>query len=230
MSNYEAFHMGIQQNYMQWQKFLDWWAGRKFMREIVFGYEHPVRKITKDTNHLIKQMLFFCDPRQNTQRNRKHPHVWLTVYSFRKEDLEDTTRPRPRYNTAVINRILFDFDAKIAGTMPTLEELRKPYEEASTIADEGGIMVFSGRKGFQVHLLLMEEITVEELGRRQRHREDLWGFETSDKQIYGDAARVCRMPFSVHPVTDLCCVLCRPGETLESIYARAHRVQPPEVL
>jgi len=226
MNNYELFHNSLKTNYFAWQKFLDAWLGRNYLREVLFGYGGSVvRKKTSGTNQLIKQMMYFADPRRNLAQDKPNPHIWVSVYKFRADN-----GLRPDYSSAIIDKMLFDFDADVAEDVPTIHELRQPYNDAMSVQYSGATALLSGRKGFQAHYPInATEKELEAVPLRDRHiRIDaLYGFQAVDEQVHGDYARVCRLPFSVHPVSQLQAVIVRKGESLESVYERAKQFQPP---
>lgn len=221
--SYSDFHSTLKTNYRDWQRFLDWWCGEQtFTRDVLFG---GVRKLTNGTNHLLKQMLFFCDPVQNANRNRSNPDVWLSVFSYREIDTE-WSRPRPDYETAIVDRMLFDFDADVRTMCPTIEDLRAPYDEAMSLQEEeGATVLFSGRKGFQAHVKC--NLHPAQLKGIQEQWQNVEGWQTSDPSVYGDLTRVCRLPYTVHATSGLQCVLIKKGEPLEEIYERAQSVNIP---
>lgn len=232
MSRQEQFHNSLKSDYFKWQKFLDGWLGRKFIREIVFAYDGTViRKVSTGTNQLIKQLMFFADPNQNAKMGREKPNIWITKYKFgalRDADTYYQASPRADYSTAKIDGLLFDFDAEIAEDIPTIAELRIPYEEAMTLqTNHDAKVMLSARKGFHAHVPITDQKDIP-LRTRQERIAEFWGLTTADSQVFGDYARVCRLPYSIHPKSGLQAVMVRKDESLESVIDRAsHGFQIP---
>jgi len=216
------FHDSLQNHYKDYIKFFEYWLGDKenFIRELCFGYEETAfRKLTTSSQHLLKQLLYYCDPDANIRSNRSPvPNVWISVFEFESLD-PDSKRPRPLYSSAIINTIPFDFDFE--------ECLQVAWDEAEPLRGVGGRVLFTGKKGFQAHLPSEVRLTPEQLKAAQEARHLVLDWQSSDPAIYGDAARVLRLPFSLHRETGLCAVLVQDDDTLESVLDRAQQVVVP---
>lgn len=120
---------------------------------------------------------------------------------------------------AAINRLFFDFDA---------EDLKAPMREAKKLIeslDVKPLVVFSGRKGFHVHVIFRRVFvdfeTVKEAARRVMTNLRL---KTCDPAVF-EVARLCRVPFTEHSTTGLKCTIIdsekflkmTPGEVLKFV-------------
>ena len=85
-----------------WLRFLrDWLGGEIFIREVMFGH----RRITESTLQIHDQMLYFLSP------NQKPVDAFVSVYAFAEKE-RGPKRELPKYDTAIVDRLLFDFDCE----------------------------------------------------------------------------------------------------------------------
>ncbi|MEM2679529.1 MAG: hypothetical protein QXU01_03840 [Candidatus Hadarchaeales archaeon] len=132
---------------------------------------------------------------------------FASVYSFEGEYSYGKAWDR---NKAIIDRVFFDFDCKEAPR----EAMKETKKLVRTLSAKP-IVVFSGAKGFHVHILFRRTKAgfenVKEFGKKIIEKLKL---RTCDPQVF-DVARLCRVPLSHHSSTGNRCVVINAEKFLK---------------
>lgn len=203
-----------------WLRFLRHWLGSEvFIREVVFGH----RRLTQSIMQMHNQMLYFLSPKMPAT------NAFVSVYAY-EAVVQGNRRTQPDYSTAIIDRLLFDFDSE--------DNLAAAYNDMLELNDRlkaDGFSrhnVFTAGKGFQVHALLKlppgcppQPISPDAL----RSLQEGWArnLSTADTTVWGDTARVSRIPFTPHAKHDrVALLLPEPVPELEVIIKRSQEIRP----
>lgn len=126
---------------------------------------------------------------------RLREDVFVSVFSFQK--IPERGKQWNR-SEAKIDRLFFDLDSK--------EDISLALKEAKKIIhalDTKPIVVFSGAKGFHVHIALNEvKVSAQTLKITGLSIAERFKLKTIDPSVF-EIARVCRAPFSLHSSTKL---------------------------
>jgi len=129
------------------------------------------------------------------------------VYSFEGEYQTGVACDRSK---AIINRLFFDFDCK-ESPATALKEVKKFINALSAKP----IVVFSGAKGFHVHIVFKKTnvmpSTIKKFG---LFAIEMLKLKTCDPQVF-EVARLCRVPFSIHSATDARCTIIDADRVLK---------------
>ena len=127
---------------------------------------------------------------------------FMSVYSFSGEYENGKRWEREK---AIIDRMFFDFDCEESLT-PALREAKKLIRYLSAVP----MVVFSGSKGFHVHVMFEPvRVSPEAIKRTGTLIAERLKLRTCDTQVF-EVARLCRVPFSVHSATGLKATLISP--------------------
>uniref|UniRef100_A0A7C2S6C5 Uncharacterized protein n=1 Tax=Archaeoglobus fulgidus TaxID=2234 RepID=A0A7C2S6C5_ARCFL len=135
---------------------------------------------------------------------------FASVYSFDCKYRDGRQWDR---NSAVINRMFFDFDCP-EDPKAALKEAKKLIRELSVAP----LVTFSGAKGFHVHVVFrrvaIRPETLKMFGTRIAERLKL---KTCDTQVF-EVARLSRVPFSLHSKSGLPCTPIRASRLLKMTF------------
>jgi hypothetical protein len=145
------------------------------MTYIEFG--KPQRRLCKTPEDLRRYIRLY---------NHK-ADCYRTVYRFERMELDG--RPRPDYNSAIVDKVFFDFDGKGA-----FNNMQKTHEK---LLDDNikHIINFSGN-GFHVFVFCKNENIINKKAALKRY--SLGVTKKLDRQVAGDLARLVRIPFTYH--------------------------------
>lgn len=105
------------------------------------------------------------------------------------------------------------------------EDLANAYADMRTLVNRVGsnvgghartCVVYTANKGFQVHVIKDWASTIE---MKEAYPRLTSGLLSSDGSVLADTARVCRLPFSLHPGTYRQAIIVRPDWPLDKIEA-----------
>lgn len=134
---------------------------------------------------------------------------FTSVYSF--EDDFQTGKPWNR-DKAVLNRLFLDFDSKENPAI-ALKEVKKLINKLSAKP----LVVFSGSKGFHVHIVFRRtNASPESIRKFALMLLEKQKLKTCDPQVF-EIARLCRTPFSIHSATNLKCTII-DAERIKKMY------------
>lgn len=224
-----AFHKCLFYKKGQWLDFLaDWLGGTEFNRDFAF----PIRRSVKDIQELHSCLLYHSDIDRCEGKD-----YFVSIYSapgycpskskMRKEKLD--------YTGLVPDRIVWDFD--LPKGLPkayvaleyVLDEVRKVNDE---IYNGKGAIIFSGQKGFHLHVKTSEFRNWDALHLHFNlvASDSVMDLEYTDPHVW-EPARVIRIPFTLHPKTLLYCVPVAPSASIKQILKLAswERITPHEI-
>lgn len=147
----------------------------------LYRLNQDIGRLIYNASDLIKQVKYY---------QSKDTPCYITVYPF------DELKPQD-YTTARINTLFFDFDSEEKIELALEDALKfKTYYIESRV-------YFSGGKGFACYLdfptaSIQPELKKEALSALQRNIAAALELKTSDTSVYGDLARVSRLPNTIH--------------------------------
>lgn len=135
---------------------------------------------------------------------------FASVYGFEGEYKTGVMWDRSK---AVINRLFFDFDCK-ESPATALKEVKRFINALSAKP----IVVFSGAKGFHVHIVFRRtNVTPNTIKRFGVFAIETLKLKTCDPQVF-EIARLCRVPFSIHSATDAKCTIIDANRILKMTF------------
>ena len=150
------------------------------------------------------QRLFVSNPDQMRDYILKYNHrtsCYRTVYDYTQSF--NSGRPRPNYDTAIVDKVFFDFDGDDA-----FDEVRRVHRN---LKDVKHAINFSGR-GFHVFVFTQRENIVNKREALRRYTATV--SDKVDKPVIGDLARLVRIPYTYHLQAQRYCIpLC--GDDLD---------------
>lgn len=191
--------------------------GVEFIRE----FAYPFRRMCTTPEQLYRQVLFYGGVEGQA--------TYVTVNGF--ERFEQKKRKVPVYDTAIIDRVFFDFDSeKVADAYVDAVRLYEHFNEKPTV-------FFSGKKGFHLMLFLANRTPYSEVVRLvgKVRMLGLVCWENPAEGNYGasqtlDNARVSRIPYTRHQDTGLMMIPVKAGWDVNEIFMEASRPQVPRIV
>lgn len=179
---------------------LEAFAAKRFPREI--GYKYLFKKDDKQEVRFTRNRYVDSAEKMAERLKKVKNDFFMSVYSFTEAPEEKQRWDR---NKAVIDRMFFDFDCKESLT-PALREAKKLVRHLQGVP----IVVFSGSKGFHVHVIFKPVNVIPETIKKTGTLivENL-KLKTCDVQVF-EVARLCRVPFSIHSSTNVMVTMINP--------------------
>jgi hypothetical protein len=221
---FQAFKSNLYDYRLDWLSFIREWLGSQFIRD----FACPFRALTRNPNQLWGQLMYFCAEGQRS--------AYTTVYSFRsmKENIKNPqaadglTKRRqrkqlPDYSTAIIKRVFFDLDSHSQNSASTPKVV---YEEAKRFKETFGdncTIIWTGA-GVHAYVHLNDCITKQQVESYQNKIALKLNLTTSDAAVYGDCARVLRVPYSIHKTGNVVLPVNPLEETLQEIQAKSESI------
>jgi len=217
MTDWELLKNSLWYSRSQWYQFLTKWCGdRDFVRE--FGF--PYRRLCSNVMQLHKQIMFFGYQKQN--------HCYITNFSYIRTEVSHTGRQKPKYDTAIIDKLYFEVDMHDDMTLVDV------FEDAKTLYDiiEADMIFFTGGRGFHIYRSIRDnQLDPKEfrvICKKIESKAKSKGVRSLDCGHLGDIARIYRIPYTIHAKTGRFCIPVSIDEELDDIIARSEGMNVPD--